>query len=97
MLWCFRYFAFIAFEMFLGVVLPGVVVKGLPLANGDRLVYNCNALAAWYPGLLWSVAACFGQVCYAHHISCSSPHQHLVYHPSDGLLLFVGPAHYVSC
>ncbi|EEQ98066.1 conserved hypothetical protein [Perkinsus marinus ATCC 50983] len=46
------YFAFIAFEMFLGVVLPGVVVKGLPLANGDRLVYNCNALAAWYVTLI---------------------------------------------
>ncbi|KAF4648690.1 C-24(28) sterol reductase, partial [Perkinsus olseni] len=50
------YASFIAYEMLLALILPGVVVKGLALANGEHLVYNCNALAAWYVTLI-TVAA----------------------------------------
>ncbi|KAF4712114.1 C-24(28) sterol reductase [Perkinsus olseni] len=46
------YVSFIAYEMLLALILPGVVVKGLALANGEHLVYNCNALAAWYVTLI---------------------------------------------
>ena len=29
-------------------ILPGIPVKGLPLADGEQLTYNCNGLLAWY-------------------------------------------------
>jgi len=53
---CMIYWAFLLFEAFLQYVCTGVMVKGLPLEHegGRQLVYNCNALQAWYITLgLW--------------------------------------------
>lgn len=44
------YLGFCTFQAFLSSVLPGVVVKGLPVAslNGRQLEYLCNGIASWY-------------------------------------------------
>ncbi|CCW66172.1 unnamed protein product [Phytomonas sp. Hart1] len=44
------FWALLFFQYVLAVILPGVFVKGLPLAseNGHRLTYRCNAVSAWY-------------------------------------------------
>ena len=43
------YAAFIALQTFLALVLPGLVLPGLPVRSlgGKRLDYNCNGWAAW--------------------------------------------------
>ncbi|CCW63083.1 unnamed protein product [Phytomonas sp. EM1] len=44
------FWSFLLFQYILAVILPGISVKGLPLAseNGYRLTYRCNAVSAWY-------------------------------------------------
>ena len=44
------YFGFLALQALLAVTMPGVDVRGLPIASeGNRqLVYKCNGVAAWY-------------------------------------------------
>jgi len=44
------YFAFLTYEALLAMLLPGLVVKGLPIKSegGRRLDYTCNALTSWY-------------------------------------------------
>lgn len=48
------YFSFILFELFLAWIIPGFYVNGLPLSHegNKRLVYNCNAIQAWYITLI---------------------------------------------
>lgn len=44
------YLGLMAFQLFLAIVLPGYQQIGLPIEslNGRRLLYNCNALGAFY-------------------------------------------------
>jgi Delta24(24(1))-sterol reductase len=43
-----RYSCFITSQALFSAYLPGIAVRGLPLPSGQRLVYNCNGLAAWW-------------------------------------------------
>ena len=44
------YWAFLAVQGVMAVVIPGLEIKGLPIASrgGRRLVYRCNAITAWW-------------------------------------------------
>lgn len=44
------YLGYVVFEGLLAVLIPGLLVNGLPLAHlkGKKLVYNCNAIQCWY-------------------------------------------------
>eukprot|EP01116_Phalansterium_solitarium_P014701 TRINITY_DN32498_c0_g1_i1.p1 TRINITY_DN32498_c0_g1~~TRINITY_DN32498_c0_g1_i1.p1 ORF type:complete len:479 (+),score=188.73 TRINITY_DN32498_c0_g1_i1:123-1559(+) len=50
---CTIYLTFVAFQAFLAVVMPGPVVKGLPIPseNNRQLDYVCNGVASWYATL----------------------------------------------
>jgi len=44
------YLGFLAFQALLGLILPGITVKGLPIVteNGKSLIYLCNAVTVWW-------------------------------------------------
>jgi len=47
------YFGFLGLQALLAVTMPGIDVKGLPIASegGRQLVYRCNGVASWYATL----------------------------------------------
>jgi delta24(24(1))-sterol reductase len=48
------YFGFLALQLVLAWIMPGVTVEGLPVPseNGRRYRYRCNGAASWYATLL---------------------------------------------
>jgi len=48
------YWTFLVIEGWMAAYLPGLEIKGLPIPsrNGERLVYRCNGITAWYLSLI---------------------------------------------
>eukprot|EP00796_Vickermania_ingenoplastis_P004520 gene4520-3307_t len=46
----FSYLAFLLMEYIMALILPGVIMRGLPVPseNGHRFSYKCNAAMAWF-------------------------------------------------
>ncbi|MEM7436036.1 MAG: delta(24(24(1)))-sterol reductase [Myxococcota bacterium] len=55
------YWAFLVFEGVLAAYVPGIEIKGLPIPSrgGQRLVYRCNAISAWWITLIAMAALHF--------------------------------------